>query len=189
MTEQAESNTVEITVPAAEAAPEAQAAEAPGNGAAPPDTAGQLAALQAELATMKEQKEAVEKAAADAKIATMSDSEKLEAERIAWREEVDAERTKLRLDLRAAALDRAGVMAKYNDFAPDVDVRTTDGQKALEAWINEHPETVKHADVVAKPSPTAAIAAKSSALADILTGKRKSSLITKRSLSEMFGSH
>ncbi len=184
MTDQAETT-------AAEAAPEVDQTPAAATPETPPapDLGAQIEALQAELAAMREAKQAVEADSEAARLASLSDAEKLEAERQAWREEVDAERSRLRLDLRTAALDKAGVLGKYHEFCPDVDVRTTDGQKALETWIGEHPETVKHAEVVPAPSPTTAIAAKSSKLAEILTGKRKSTLVTQKSLSEMFGSH
>ena len=187
--------TIEIELPAATAiddpAPAApvETAETQEPVETTAESIDKFAALQAELEELRAGKAAAEAEAEAARVAGLSDAERLTEEREAWRHEVEGERAKLRVDLRAAALDRAGVMPKYNDFVPDVDVRTTEGQKALETWINEHPETVKRSAVIAKSTPTDALIRKSSALADILTGKRKSSLVTQKSIAEMFNNN
>ena len=186
--------TIEIALPAATSADPApaapvEAAEAPQAVEATAEPGDKFAALQAELEELRAGKAAAESEAEAARVLGLSDAERLTEEREAWRQEDEGERTKLRIDLRAAALDRAGVMPKYADFVPDVDVRTAEGQKALEGWINDHPETVKRGDMIAQPSPTDALIRKSSKLADILTGKRKSSLVTQKSIAEMFNNN
>ncbi|MGA1089886.1 MAG: hypothetical protein ACO3X2_10585 [Candidatus Nanopelagicales bacterium] len=114
----------------------------------------------------------------------MTEAERLEAERNAWRAEVETERARLRGEARSAALERAGVLPAYHEYVPDLDPRTADGAKALEAWISKHPETVKAATPA--PSPLAAIGERSSAVAQILTGQRRSTLVSAKSLQAMF---
>ena len=52
-------------------------------------------------------------------------------------------------------------------------------------WITKHPETVART-VEAKPSPLEHLSKRSSAVAEILTGKRKSTLVTAKSLQKMY---
>tara|TARA_R100000808_G_scaffold2971_1_gene11081 strand:+ start:835 stop:1392 length:558 start_codon:yes stop_codon:yes gene_type:complete len=174
-----------VEVPVAESGPPADVV-AP---AADVDYGRQLDALRAELTALRGAKESAEQEAEAARIAGLTEAERLDAERAAWKQEVEADRARLRVELRDAALDRAGVLSKYNNFAPDVDVRTPEGQKALESWLKDHPETIKRPDVVAQPTPTDALIKRSSKLAEILTGKRKSTLITQKSIEKMFNSN
>lgn len=189
-----EVKTIDLSPPTAAAAPEPPPIAATESPAAPepstPDRAmSDIEELRRQLASLQDAKVAAEQKASEAIAANMTESERLEKERTEWRTEVEQERTKLRLDLRSAALERAGVLPKYMGFAPDVDVRTTEGQKALEIWINEHPETVASGRNITKPSPIAQVSQRSSRVADIMSGKIKSTLITKKSLSKMFGSN
>lgn len=155
----------------------------------------QVAALQTQIETLLADKVAAETAAADAATAaaeaaaaSMSEAERLEHDRSEWRAEVDAERGRLRGELRDAALDRAGVLGHYRGFVPDIDVRTTEGQRELETWIGDHPETVRRPETIPAATPAAALVARSSKVAEILTGKRKSTLINAKSLARMFDS-
>ena len=148
-----------------------------------------LEELQQQIQTLRAEKDAAQKTAEEAVAQKMTEAEKLEQERSAWRVEVETEREKLKLDLKNAALEKAGVLSKYFEFAPNIDVRTIDGQKALEKWISEHPEVVKQSTGVTKTPPVVHATKSSSRLADIMTGKVKSTLVTKKSLSEMYGSH
>ena len=149
-----------------------------------PDYSAQLAAMQEQLAELRAAKAAADAAADEATQAAMTESERLEAERNAWRAEVETERARLRGEARSAALERAGVLPAYHEYVPDLDPRTADGAKALEAWIKQHPETVKAATPA--PSPLAAIGERSSAVAQILTGQRRSTLVSAKSLQAMF---
>ena len=149
-----------------------------------PDYSAQLAAMQEQLAELRAAKAAADAAADEATQAAMTEGERLEAERTAWRAEVETERARLRGEARSAALERAGVLPAYHEFVPDLDPRTADGAKALEAWIGKHPETVRAPTPA--PSPLAAIGERSSAVAQILTGQRRSTLVSAKSLQAMF---
>ena len=171
--------------PAAEApAVEAAPAEAPAAPAAP-DLAGEMATLREQIAALTSEKEAAEAAAKEAADAKMSDAERLEQERASFRAEIEDERSRLRTEARSQALQRAGVLPSYHEYVPDLDPRTPDGAKALEKWIASHPETVSR-QVESKPSPIENMSNRSSAVAEILTGKRKSTLVTAKSLQKMF---
>ena len=167
------------TTPATPATPATQAETTTA-----PDYSAKLAAMQEQLAELRAAKAAADAAADEATQAAMTEAERLEAERIAWRAEVETERARLRSEARSAALDRAGVLPAYHEYVPDLDPRTADGAKALEAWIKQHPETVKAATPA--PSPLAAIGERSSAVAQILTGQRRSTLVSAKSLQAMF---
>ena len=170
--------------PAVEAAPEAETAPAVEEAPAV-DMSAQLEALQSQVAELRAAKAAAEAAAEEAAQAKLSDAERLDQERTAFRAEIEEERARLRGEARTAALQRAGVLPTYHDFVPDVDPRTAEGAKALEAWITKHPETVART-VEAKPSPLDNLSKRSSAVAEILTGKRKSTLVTAKSLQKMY---
>lgn len=150
-----------------------------------PDLAGQLETLQSQIAELRAAKEVAEQAAQEAAQSQLSESERLNNERDAWRAEVEEERARIRIEARAHALSKAGVLSKYHDFVPDVDPRTPDGAKAIEKWIAAHPETVVRT-VEPTVNPVDQIGKKSSAVAEILTGKRRSTLVTAKSLSKMF---
>jgi hypothetical protein len=164
--------------PAVEAAPaEAPAAAveaAPAEAA--PDLSAQLEALQGQVAELRAAKAAAEAAAEEAEASKLTEAERLDQERNEWRAEVESERARIRGEARLPA---------YHDFVPDLDPRTAEGAKALESWISKHPETVQRT-VEAAPSPLAQLEKKSSAVAEILTGKRRSTLVTAKSLSKVF---
>ena len=174
-----EQTTPAETTPATPATPATQAETTTA-----PDYSAQLAAMQEQLAELRAAKAAADAAADEATQAAMTEGERLEAERNAWRAEVETERARLRGEARSAALERAGVLPAYHEYVPDLDPRTADGGKALEAWIKQHPETVKAATPA--PSPLAAIGERSSAVAQILTGQRRSTLVSAKSLQAMF---
>lgn len=173
--------------PAVEAAP-AEAPAAPVEAApveAAPDLSAQLEALQGQVAELRAAKAAAEAAAEEAEASKLTEAERLDRERNEWRAEVESERARIRGEARTHALQRAGVLPQYHDYVPDLDPRTAEGAKALESWISKHPETVQRT-VEAAPSPLAQLEKKSSAVAEILTGKRRSTLVTAKSLSKMF---
>ena len=175
-----------VESPAVEApAVEAQTATEAAPAVESPDLTEQLKALQNQVAELSAAKLAAEAAAAEAEEAKLTDAERLTKERDEWRTEVEQERTRLRTEARSQALQRAGVLPQYHDFVPDLDPRSPEGAKALEAWIGKHPETVSR-KVEAAPSPLATLEKKSSAVAEILTGKRQSTLVTAKSLQKMF---
>ena len=166
------------------------------------NTAADLAAARAELAQYKAKAEvdgqAAAKAQADGQAAAeverqakLTADQRVQEELAKQRNDLDATRAQLRKDARYLALDRAGVLPKYRSFAPDTDPRQQDGAKALEAWIKEHPELADPAARGAtgqQQQPLGVlemIKARSQPLADVLTGKRKSHLVTEASLRKM----
>ena len=164
-----------------DAAPEAPQQEV----VTPTQPGGEVDTLREQLTALQAQNEALEAAKAE----NMTAAQTLEKERAAWREEVETDRARLRTELRNAALERAGVIGTYHGVVPDVDVRTGEGRKALEKWISDHPEVVRQRETIDRPSGSQALAQKSSKIAEILTGKRKSTLVNAKSLARMFDSN
>lgn len=83
-----------------------------------------------------------------------SEVETLRAEVAAQREAIAAQ--------RAAAfetlLDRAGVLPAYREMVPVKNPYTDKGRKALQAWLDEHPEIVRHVEAPARPDMVEAAA-------------------------------
>ena len=183
-----ETATTASEAPAAVEAAPVEAPAAPVEAApaeAVPDLSAQLEALHGQVAELRAAKAAAEAAAEEAEAAKLTEAERLDRDRAEWRAEVEQERARIRGEARTHALQRAGVLPAYHDFVPDLDPRTAEGAKALESWIAKHPETVQRT-VEPAPSPLAALEKKSSAVAEILTGKRRSTLGTAKSLQKMF---
>ena len=150
-----------------------------------------MAEILAQLKAANDKLAAFDKAQADAasaaeaeRVAKLSEAEKLAEERkafLAEKESLEAAKKVVASERREAALDKLRVNAKYRSFAPDVDPSTADGAKALETWAAQNPELlVKSAQVPNVEVPAGAIA-------DILSGKRKSSLVSVEGLKKTFG--
>jgi hypothetical protein len=107
-----------------------------------PDLAAQVAALTTQLAAMATERDAEKAKAEEAKRASMTEAEKLTADRAA----LDAEKASLKTEARKAAAERLGIMPKAMALAPDVDPRTPEGGKALADWARENPEFVTKKD-------------------------------------------
>ena len=132
--------------------------------------ATKLAVLEAQIAELTTKATAAEAAAEAAKREKMSDAEKLAADRA----ELDKQRSALANRARGDALTRLGVIEKAHQWAPQVDPGTPEGAKTLEDWARANPELVKARDTGAHPFQ----APPDSPLADILSGKRKSPLLS-----------
>jgi len=171
---------------------EENAAETPAEAkeAAPDDLQAALEELRAQVKSLTAEKEAAEATAkADAEAArqaALSDAERLAEERAAWQAEVEGERGRLKGEARAQALAKMGVLEKFAAFAPDVDVRDKKGQAELEKWAKENPELLAPRDQPAASKPDAAPGRKASTkLQEILSGKRKSMLVSRESIERM----
>ena len=155
-----------------------------------------LATLRAELAALKsaeaERVAAAErgKAEAEAKAeeerkAKLTAQQKIEEELAQQRSQLEQTRAQLVAERRNMALERLGVQDKFRSFAPQVDPGDPKGAKELEAWAKANPELVRQA--VAQPeSPLAHLKAKAgTALQQVLSGQKKSTLVTERNLGKM----
>lgn len=144
-----------------------EAAPPPPAGAAPPppadETTSILAALRAEVDSLKADKAAATAAADEARKAAMTDAERVADERAA----LDGERKTMIDQARADAASKLGIYPKALSLVPEGDPRTPEGAKALADWAKENPEFVKAA---VKPSIVTA-APEGSALEKLLAGK------------------
>jgi len=168
---------------AAETPPEAKEA-------APADLLEALEELRAQVKSLTAEKEAAEVAAQSeaeaARQAALSDADRLAEERAAWQVEVEGERGRLKAEARDQALSRLGVLDKFARFAPDVDVRDKKGQADLEKWAKDNPELLAPRDQPAAAKPDLAPGRKASTkLQEILSGKRKSMLVSRESIERM----
>jgi hypothetical protein len=155
----------------------------------------EVALLRGKLAELEKREAervaaAAEKAEAE-RVAKLSESQKV-AEAIKKQEgELAATRAELITERRSLALDRLGVADKFKAYAPQVDPKDAEGAKVLEKWVRDNPE-------LCRPAPGADVAGSglagrlaeigkgaSSALADVLAGKRKSTLVTAASVERM----
>ena len=188
MTEQSEA----VEAPAAEAEAPAEAVEAPA------DQAPDMQALQQELSALREALEAskLEKIAAETKaqeeaeairVASLSEKEKLAEEVAGYMKQIEADKAELMAERRSHTLVKLGVPLKFHSWAPDVDPKSKEGQVKLEKWVAEHPEIIKAAPAPKTDTLADKVSRKSSAIADILSGKKKSSLLTPESIAKMLG--
>ena len=127
------------------------------------DTAAFLAALRAEVDSVKADKAAATAAAEESRKASMSEAERVAEERKA----LDSERKAMLTQARDDAAAKLGIYPKALVWVPGVDPRTADGAKALADWAKENPEFVKPATV---PEPVVTAPA-GSRLAKILSGE------------------
>lgn len=158
---------------------EEQQAPAP---AAPESTAvdsTELHQLKAQLAELMTAKQQADKAAEEARKASLTESERLAEEKRA----LDAERNKLKLERRKDALVKLGVLEKAAALAPDADPTDPAGAKALEDWAKANPEFVRKADTTS----FAYDAPKGSNLGKILSGEAKSPIISVAGLRKLLG--
>lgn len=161
-----------------------------------PPASDELTLLKAELAALKaaetERANAAERARAEAETkaeeerkAKLTAQQKIEEELAAQRTQIEQTKTQLVAERRAMALERLGVMEKFRTFAPNVDPADPKGAKELETWAKANPELVRTAAPVAE-SPLAQLKAKAgTALQQVLSGQKKSTLVTERNLGKM----
>lgn len=179
------------TAPATTAASAAPPATAP---ATPP--ADDVAALRAELAALKSAEEARQAAAAKAgeeaaakaeeeRKAKLSAEQKFAEELAAQRSQIEETRKQLADERRNLALDRLGVAEKFRQFAPAVDPGDPKGAKALESWAKENPELLRQQAAPVSDALSALRTKAGSALQKVLSGEKKSTLVTERNLSKM----
>lgn len=158
-----------------------------------------MAELQAQLAKLQAERDAekatAEKATAEAaqkleaeRQAKLSDAQKLQEQLDKQRAELDTTRQQLVADRRTLALDRLGVADKFKGFAPQVDPADPKGAKTLEDWAKANPELLRPQHQQVTPANLALEALKSkagTALQQVLSGARKSTLVTARNLSQL----
>lgn len=147
-----------------------------------PDLAAIVATLTAQVAELTAEKTRATEAAEAARVASLSEAERVAEERKA----LDAEKKGLVMQARQAAADKLGILPKALPLIPDVDPRTPEGAKAFEAFAKENPEFLKPANSAPNPLVDLANSAKGR-LADVLSGKVKNPLITPESLKKMYG--
>lgn len=165
--------------PADDKAPDAPADKGPDKAPDAPDLAAQIASLTATVAALTADKARADAAAEEARKASLTEAQRLAEDRQA----VEAERKALVQDARKAAAERLGINPKALALAPEVDPRTADGAKALEAWARDNPEFVKAAGAkgeLPKWEPE-------SALGKILAGKATHPLIDVANIKKSFG--
>jgi hypothetical protein len=166
-----------------------------GQGTSPPgptvaDLQAKLAALEAkeaerETAAAKATKDAADKAEAD-RVAKLTADQRRDEELAKQRADLEATRAGIVTERRNLALDKLGIAEKFRTFAPQVDVSDPKGAKQLEDWAKSNPELQRPADRSDHTSALSTIkAAAGSALAKVLSGERKSTLVTERNLSRM----
>lgn len=178
------------TAPATTAAPAAPT---------PPPSAPQVddvAALRAELAALKSAEEARQAAAAKAgqeaaakaeeeRKAKLSAEQKFAEELAAQRSQIEETRKQLADERRNLALERLGVQEKFRQFAPAVDPGDPKGAKALEAWAKDNPELLRQQAAPVSDALSQLRSKAGSALRAVMSGEKKSTLVTERNLSKM----
>ncbi len=154
----------------------------PETGDKAPDLAAIVATLTAQVAELTAERTKAAEAAEAARVASLTEAEKVAEERKA----LETEKKSLVTQARQAAADKLGILPKALPLAPDVDPRTPEGAKALETWAKENPEFLRPTNSAPNPLADLANSAKGR-LADVLTGKVKNPLITAESLKKMYG--
>jgi hypothetical protein len=153
----------------------------PGPDPAPaPDTAAELAAVKAQMAELLAEREASKAAAEAARLAGLSDAEKLAEER----QGLVKEREALTNERRVSALDKLGVQPKYRTFAPQVDPADPAGALALDKWAKENPELLTPRAGPGQPPPQAP---EGSMLAKVLSGQVRHPFMSATGLSKLLG--
>jgi hypothetical protein len=153
----------------------------PGPDPAPaPDTAAELAAVKAQMAELLAEREASKAAAEAARLAGLSDAEKLAEEKAGLAKEREA----LTNDRRVSALDKLGVQPKYRTFAPQVDPADPAGALALDKWAKENPELLTPRAGPGQPPPQAP---EGSMLAKVLSGQVRHPFMSATGLSKLLG--
>ena len=153
----------------------------PGPDPAPaPDTAAELATVKAQMAELLAEREASKAAAEAARLAGLSDAEKLAEER----QGLVKEREALTNERRVSALDKLGVQPKYRTFAPQVDPADPAGALALDKWAKENPELLTPRAGPGQPPPQAP---EGSMLAKVLSGQVRHPFMSATGLSKLLG--
>jgi hypothetical protein len=145
-----------------------------------PDTATELAAVKAQMAELLAEREASKASTEAARLAGLSDAEKLAEER----QGLAKEREALTLDRRVSALDKLGVQPKYRSFAPQVDPADPSGALALDKWAKENPELLTPRAGPGQPPPQAP---EGSMLAKVLSGQVRHPFMSATGLSKLLG--
>jgi len=122
----------------------------------PIDLAARLAAAESTIEKLALEKAAADDAAEAARVAALSDAERLAEDRAALSAEIEQGRESIRKEAQLQALARLGVLPAYHETAPAVDVRTTEGAATLEAWARARPEIIKQTPGEAAPYVPAA---------------------------------
>lgn len=163
--------------------PPAPDAQPPPGAAAPQLSPDQVAELLTTVSALKAENEAAKAAAKAAEDAKLTDAQRADKERKDWQAQVDADRAKLRQDRKALALEKLGVLPKFQAFAPDVDPTEPAGAAAIEKWARDYPEMIKP---VARPSQPTDVP-EGSMLHKILTGAAKSPFMSQDGFRRLLG--
>ena len=145
--------------------------------ASPPDTTAELAAARAQLAELSAWKAKVESEAEETRRASMTEAQKLAADR----EALTAKEKALSTRARSEALTKLGVLEKAHQWAPDADPATPAGAKVLEDWARANPELVK----ATPQSGLAYDAPADSSLGKLLRGALPNALINAKRAAEL----
>lgn len=145
-----------------------------------PDPAAELATVKAQMAELLAEREASKAAAEAARLAGLSDAEKLAEER----QGLAKEREALTNERRVSALDKLGVQPKYRTFAPQVDPADPAGALALDKWAKENPELLTPRAGPGQPPPQAP---EGSMLAKVLSGQVRHPFMSATGLSKLLG--
>jgi hypothetical protein len=132
------------------------------------------------MAELLAEREASKAAAEAARLAGLSDAEKLAEER----QGLAKEREALTLERRVSALDKLGVQPKYRTFAPQVDPADPAGALALDKWAKENPELLAPRAGPGQPPPQAP---EGSMLAKVLSGQVRHPFMSATGLSKLLG--
>lgn len=139
-----------------------------------PDLAKVVADLQAQVQALTAKNQEAERLAEEAKRASMTEAERLAADRAA----LDVEKAQVQKAKRDAALDKLNVLPAYRDLVPaDLDAA------GLETWVKARPEIIQKK---AEPSNTYTPPPKSR-VAQILSGEVSHPLFSAESLRKMLG--
>jgi hypothetical protein len=132
------------------------------------------------MAELLAEREASKAAAEAARLAGLSDAEKLAEER----QGLVKEREALTNERRVSALDKLGVQPKYRTFAPQVDPADPAGALALDKWAKENPELLTPRAGPGQPPPQAP---EGSMLAKVLSGQVRHPFMSATGLSKLLG--
>lgn len=113
-----------------------------------------------------------------------ADASGVRAELDSFRAEVAAADAERLTAARASAFERLKIDPDYHDVVPATfDPRTPEGRRELEAWIAKRPRLTRSG--AATPPPAVAAEGFAPPVRDILSGKRRSGLVSAESIAKM----
>jgi hypothetical protein len=143
-----------------------------------PDLATQVQTLMAQVSALTQAKTASDQAAEAARVASLSEAERVAEER----KQIAGEREAMLSDARKTAAEKLGINPKAFRLLPEVDPRTPEGAKAFEQFARDNPEFVAK---TVTPSGETYNAPPKSVLARILSGETTHPLFSAEHLRSM----